>query len=106
MSKIFIRGEETNNGIVKITFRHFSPLDKKDGLNEEQLAEGYLIDTKDLPEPDPTQGAPQLYYDIENKKCFWRYFVPPVIPEPVTLDTVNEKVELLMQMMLESEGLL
>ena len=104
MSKVFIRGDKVDNDNIRVNFQHFSPLDKKDGLTEEQLKEGYLVDS--IPEPEEVKGKiPQLYYSIPKKECYWQYNLDAP-PAPITIADVNEKVELLMQLMLESEGLL
>lgn len=104
MSKIFIRGEKVDENNIKVTFQHFAPLDKKDGLTEQQLAEGYLVD--EIPEPQQVQGSrPILCYNIAEKKCYYTYAEVKHVPQ-VTLSEVNDKVDLLMQMILESEGLL
>ena len=104
MKKIFIRGDKVDEGNIRVTFQHFSPLDKNDGLTEKQLAEGFLVD--EIPEPQQVSGArPVLYYNLAEKKCYYKYVEVKSTPQ-VTLSDVNEKVDLLMQLLLESEGLL
>ena len=104
MGKIFIRGDKIDKDNIKVTFQHFSPLDKKDGLTEEQLNEGYLVDS--IPKAKEVEGKiPQLYYNIPKNECYWQYNLDAP-PSPVTISEVNEKVELLIQMLLEREGLL
>lgn len=104
MSKVFIRGDKIDDTNIAVSFQHFAPLDKKDGLTEEQLAEGFLVD--EIPEPEEVKGArPLLCYNTEEKKCYYKYVEVKVVPQ-ITLADVNEKVDVLMQLLLESEGLL
>lgn len=104
MSKIFIKGEKVDENNIKVTLQHFAPLDKKDGLTPQQLAEGFLVD--EIPEPEEVKNAmPVLHYNITEGKCFYKYVEVKIVPQ-VTLAEVNDKVELLMQLLLESEGLL
>ena len=104
MNKVFIRGDKVDENNIKVTFQHFAPLDKKDGLTEKQLSEGFLVDN--IPTPQEVQGAiPVLYYNIAEKKCYYKYVEVKSTPQ-ITLSDVNDKLELLMQMFLESEGLL
>lgn len=104
MSKIFIRGDKVDENNIRVNFQHFSPLDTKDGLSKEILKEGYLVD--EIPDPQNVEGAmPVLHYNITEGKCYYKYVEVKVVPQ-VTLAEVNDKVELLMQLLLESEGLL
>lgn len=104
MSKIFVRGDKVDEDNIKVTFQHFSPLDSKDGLSKERLKEGYLVD--EIPDPQDVEGAiPILYYSVKEGKCYWKYEELKIVPQ-VSLTEVNDKVELLMQLLLESEGLL
>lgn len=104
MSKVFIRGEKVDENIIKVTFQHFSPLDSEYGLTAEQLAEGYLVEN--IPEPEEIEESiPILHYNIPEQKCYYEYVKVEIAPQ-ITLSDVNDKVDLLLQMMLESEGLL
>ena len=75
MNKIFIRGEEVSEGIIAVHFQHFSPLSETDGLNEEQLKEGYLVDNIPDPTDCPFGKIPRLMYNIEKNELFYEQFL-------------------------------
>lgn len=103
--KIFIRGEMVDNSTMRVLFQHFDPLNDKDGLTEAQLSEGYLVDS--IPEPTdiPVGKVARLMFNVETKEMFYDYSMDAPPPRP-TLDSVNAKLDLIMQSMLESEGIL
>lgn len=104
MAKIFVRGEKVSDNTILVTFQHFDPLSEKDGLTEEQLKEGYLVDN--ISEPDcPVGKISRLMYNVDSGKLFYDYSMDAPAPRP-TLDSVNEKLDLIMQSILESEGIL
>lgn len=98
--KIFVRGVVDTNGVMSVQYTHFNPLDKKDGLSEDILKTGYLTEAE-YPDMNTAEGeVKELYYDTQKDK-----FEVKVLShnKPMTTD---EKIDLLIQMMLESEGLL
>lgn len=105
MNKIFIRGEEVSEGIIAVHFQHFSPLSETDGLNEEQLKEGYLVDNIPDPTDCPFGKIPRLMYNIEKNELFYDYSLDAPPPRP-TIENLNMKLDLIMQSILESEGIL
>lgn len=105
MKKLFIRGDMLDTNILAVKFIHHDPLNEVDGLTEKQLGEGYLVDS--IPEPTdcPTGKVPSLRFNVETKELFYDYSMDAPPPRP-TLDSVNAKLDLIMQSMLESEGIL
>ena len=105
-NRIFIRGEATTDpNIVRVLFQHFSPFDKNDGLTEAQLKEGFLVDSIPDPTDCPVGKIPRLMYKVDTGELFYDYSLEAPAPVP-TLDSVNAKLDLIMQSMLESEGIL
>lgn len=105
MSKIFIRGEKVSDNVIAVHFQHFAPLSETDGLTEEQLREGYLVDSIPEPADCPSGKIARLMYDVDKGELFYDYSLDAPPPKP-TLDSVNAKLDLIMQSMLESEGIL
>ena len=106
VNKIFIKGKEIDENTLRVDFQYFCPFDENEGLSPEQLAEGFLVD--EIPQPDfenHPNKIPELFYSKESGECFYKY-EKDVPPPPITLDDINEKVELLMQLVLENEGVI
>lgn len=106
-NRIFIRGESTEEdpNIIRVSFQHFSPFDENDGLTDTQLKEGFLVDSIPDPTDCPMGKIPRLMYRIDTGELFYDYSLEAPAPTP-TLDSVNAKLDLIMQSMLESEGIL
>ena len=105
-NKIFIKGTEVSENIIRVDFQHFCPLDENEGLTPEQLATGFLVD--EIPQPDIENHKgkiPELFYNKESGECFYKYEKDVPLP-PITLNDINEKIELLMQLVLENEGVI
>lgn len=75
--KKFIKTEGT-----KVTFTHFMPFDKTNGLKKteaELLEEGYLLDS--IPEPEQRPGKiAEAHYTVANGYYF-NYVDAPVLPK-------------------------
>lgn len=98
--KIFVKGVVDEKGIMTVQYEHFAPLDPDDGLDEDILKTGYLTEAEHPDMSTDNTVIKTLLYDTVNDK----FIVNEVqVTPPMTTD---EKVDLLIQMMLESEGIL
>lgn len=103
--KVFIRGNMIDDTNLAVVFIHHDPLNETHGLTEEQLSEGYLVDS--IPEPTecPSGKIPRLMYNTKSGELFYDFSMDAPPPRP-TIESVNAKLDLIMQSMLESEGIL
>ncbi len=104
---IFIQGNEVEKNKVLISFTHYVPFDKVNGLNktkEELEKEGYLVES--IPEPKELNKIPTLYLNPETMELFYEYQDMPKSKE----ELLEEKVILLQnaidEILLKTGGIL
>lgn len=97
---VFIKGNTDESGKMYVTYTHFFPLSKTDGLTEEEL-KGGILTYADYPDMSVSGNeVKELYYD-KDTDTFSVIVKNPVIPL-----SDSEKLDLIMQSILESEGIL
>lgn len=100
---IYVSGEHISDSVIKVLFTHYMPLDPEHGLSKDTISEGYLVDVTAPPPPEDNGKLSELYYNFNTNEFYYEYIEVPKSP---TLEEVNEKLDLIMQSMLESEGIL
>lgn len=100
---IYVSGEHINDNTIKVIFIHYMPLDPEQGLSEDVINEGYLVDVVAPPPPEDNGKLSELYYNFNTNEFYYKY---NEVPKSPTLESVSDKLDLIMQSMLESEGIL
>lgn len=97
---VFIRGNIDESGKMLVTYTHFFPLSETDGLTEDEMKDGILT-YADYPDMSVSGNeVKELYYDRETDTF------SVIVRNPVIPLSDSEKLDLIMQSMLESEGIL
>lgn len=97
---VFIKGKIDESGRMFVTYTHFFPLSETDGLTESEMKDGILT-YADYPDMSVSGNEiKELYYDKETDTF------SVVVKNPIIPLSDSEKLDLIMQSILESEGIL
>lgn len=96
--------EKITDTKAEVKLIHFRPDDPRDGVPEEIKNAGIMVDQ--LPqEPAPQRGKRNVLYCNPQTKDIWYEVVDrPLTPQEI-LEEQNEKINLLIQMQLERDGI-
>lgn len=90
---------------AKITLVHYKPDDPQNGLPEEVKQQGIMVDI--LPEALPYQRgkSAEMYCNPQTNEVWYEYVDRPLSPEE-KMEAQEEKIDLLLQMQMSTQGII
>jgi hypothetical protein len=97
--------EKETDTKARVVLVHYMPDDPKEGLPEDVRAQGIMVDN--LPElPLPQRGkTPVLYCNPQTLEVWYELVDRPLTQEEM-IQEQNEKIDLLIRMQFEKEGVI